>query len=139
MPAELTPVSIEAIRAAAERLAGLAIRTPLVRLNVEDAPAEIYLKLENLQPIGSFKIRGAGNKLRGARPKDLAAGVYTASSGNIAQGVAPRARTSPSSPRSSASAARPGWCPSSAGGRPSASTAFPASRGSSSIPWRTRK
>ncbi len=92
MPAELKPVSIEALRAAAERLAGLAIRTPLVRLNVDDAPAEIYLKLENLQPIGSFKIRGAGNKLRGARPEDLAEGVYTASSGNMAQGVAWTAR-----------------------------------------------
>ena len=45
------------IEAARERIAGSIIRTPLIRLNVDDAPAEIYLKLENLQPIGSFKLR----------------------------------------------------------------------------------
>ena len=39
------------------------LRTPLVRLNVDDAPAEVYLKLENLQPVGSFKLRGAYNKM----------------------------------------------------------------------------
>ena len=49
------------IEAARERIAGAVVRTPLVRLHVEDAPAEIYLKLENLQPINSFKIRGAIN------------------------------------------------------------------------------
>ena len=60
---ELEPPSLAEIRAARERLAGVATRTPLVRLNVDDAPAEIYLKLENLQPIGSFKLRGAGNAM----------------------------------------------------------------------------
>ena len=80
--------SIEAIRAARERISGSAIRTPLVRLNVEDAPAEIWLKLENLQPIGSFKLRGAGNAMALAPRDRLAAGVYTASAGNMAQGVA---------------------------------------------------
>jgi threonine dehydratase len=85
-------VSIDAIRAARERIAGSAIRTPLVRLNAEDAPAEIWLKLENLQPIGSFKLRGAGNALRLAPPERLARGVYTASAGNMAQGVAWNAR-----------------------------------------------
>ena len=54
-------IELAAIEAARERIAGTAIRTPLVRLHVEDAPAEIYLKLENLQPINSFKIRGATN------------------------------------------------------------------------------
>ena len=68
------------------------MRTPLVRLNVDDAPAEIYLKLENLQPIGSFKLRGAGNAMAVASPEQLAAGVYTASAGNMAQGVAWNAR-----------------------------------------------
>jgi len=63
------------------------MRTPLVRLNVE-APAEIYLKLENLQPIGSFKLRGAGNALRRMDPALRARGVYTASAGNMAQGLA---------------------------------------------------
>lgn len=74
--------------AARTRLAGLALRTPLVRLWVEDAPAEIWLKLENLQPIGSFKLRGAGNAMALAGDRELAAGVYTASAGNMAQGVA---------------------------------------------------
>jgi len=81
-------IALDQIRAAAQRLRGLAVRTPLVRLPLEDAPAEIYLKLENLQPIGSFKIRGAGNALRSASRESLARGVYTASAGNMAQGVA---------------------------------------------------
>lgn len=73
-------------------IAGAAIRTPLVRLNVSDAPAEIYLKLENLQPIGSFKIRGAANAMGHLSPELLSRGVLTASAGNMAQGVAWRAR-----------------------------------------------
>ena len=76
------------IEAARERLVGVALRTPLIRLNVEDAPAEIYLKLENLQPIGSFKLRGAGNAMALAAPGQLRHGVVTASAGNMAQGVA---------------------------------------------------
>lgn len=64
------------------------IRTPLVRLNYENAPAEIYLKLENLQPIGSFKIRGAYNAVRLVPEKDRAKGVWTVSAGNAGQGVA---------------------------------------------------
>ena len=59
----LRPVTLEETRAASERLHTLALRTPLVRLNVEDAPAEIYLKMENLQPIGSFKIRPAASAI----------------------------------------------------------------------------
>ena len=85
---ELEAPSLAEIRAARERLAGIATRTPLVRLSVEDAPAEIYLKLENLQPIGSFKLRGAGNAMAVAAPEALARGVCTASAGNMAQGVA---------------------------------------------------
>ncbi|MEE8491936.1 MAG: hypothetical protein V3S60_09850, partial [Acidimicrobiia bacterium] len=57
------PIPLSEIEAARERLQGLAIRSPLVRLNVETSPIEIYLKLENLQPIGAFKIRGAGNAM----------------------------------------------------------------------------
>ena len=90
--APLEPVSLEAVRAARERIAGSAIRTPLVRLNVDDAPAEIWLKLESLQPIGSFKLRGAGNAMRLADHEKLSRGVYTASAGNMAQGVAWNAR-----------------------------------------------
>ncbi len=73
-------------------IAGSAIRTPLVRLNVREAPVEIYLKLENLQPIGSFKIRGATNAMGHLMPETLSRGVLTASAGNMAQGVAWRAR-----------------------------------------------
>ena len=64
-PTELRydPIPVEKVREAAERIKGAVVRTPLVRLNVHDAPAEIYLKLENLQPIGSFKLRGAANKM----------------------------------------------------------------------------
>jgi threonine dehydratase len=72
-------------------IAGAAVRTPLVRLQIE-TPAEIWLKLENLQPIGSFKIRGATNAIRRADREQLARGVLTASAGNMAQGVAWGAR-----------------------------------------------
>jgi len=88
----LEPIGLAEIRAARERIADLALHTPLVRLNVDDAPAEIHLKLENLQPIGSFKVRGAGNAIRAADPQTIADGVYTASAGNMAQGVAFAAR-----------------------------------------------
>lgn len=80
------------IRRAAATIEGAAVRTPLVRLNTPEAPAEIYLKLENLQPIGSFKIRGATNAIRQAPSGEIAAGVVTASAGNMAQGVAWAAR-----------------------------------------------
>jgi threonine dehydratase len=83
---ELIPLS--AIDEARRVIAGKAIRTPLVRLNLLDAPAEIYLKLENLQPIGSFKIRGAANAIAHLSPERLERGVVTASAGNMAQGVA---------------------------------------------------
>jgi threonine dehydratase len=87
MPAGCPDLS--AIRAARVAITGSAIRTPLVRLN---APGEIYLKLENLQPIGSFKIRGAANAIAHMSDDDLRKGVVTASAGNMAQGVAWRAR-----------------------------------------------
>ena len=80
------------INDARRMIAGSAIRTPLVRLNVSDAPAEIYLKLENLQPIGSFKIRGATNAMGHLNSDIFARGVLTASAGNMAQGVAWSAR-----------------------------------------------
>ena len=81
-------IPLDEIRAARARIERLAIRTPLVRLNVDSAAADIYLKLENLQPIRSFKLRGAGNAINAADPADLEHGVYTASAGNMAQGVA---------------------------------------------------
>ena len=85
-------IAIEEIRAARERLAGSVLRTPLVRLDLPDQPAAIYLKLENLQPIGSFKLRGALNAVLQTDPDDLRAGVVTASAGNMGQGVAWAAR-----------------------------------------------
>ncbi|MFI5028646.1 MAG: threonine/serine dehydratase, partial [Solirubrobacterales bacterium] len=88
----LAAPTIDEVRAARERLAGVTVRTPLLRLNAEGAPAEIWLKLENLQPIGSFKLRGAANAMRLAGAAGLRDGVYTASAGNMAQGVAWAAR-----------------------------------------------
>ncbi|HEX4418471.1 MAG TPA: pyridoxal-phosphate dependent enzyme [Kofleriaceae bacterium] len=82
-----TAPSLDDIRAAHARIGRDVLRTPLVRLGV-DGPAEIYLKLEVLQPIGSFKLRGAANAMAQAHPDQLARGVYTASAGNMAQGVA---------------------------------------------------
>lgn len=90
MPA--TWPSLDEIRAARGAIAGSAIRTPLVRLNVSDGSSEIYLKLENLQPIGSFKIRGASNAMAHLPSAELQRGVLTASAGNMAQGVAWQAR-----------------------------------------------
>ena len=88
----IDPPRLEEILAARERIAGSVVRTPLVPLNLPEAPAEVYLKLENLQPIGSFKLRGAANAMRLADPATLQDGVYTASAGNMAQGVAWNAR-----------------------------------------------
>ena len=81
-----------AIHAARRRIAGIATHTPLVRFNGDDTGAEIWLKLENLQPVGSFKIRGAASALTAAPKELLTHGVCTASAGNMAQGVAWMAR-----------------------------------------------
>ena len=81
-------ISLSEVEEARRVIANTAIRTPLIRLNVPSAPAEIYLKLENLQPIGSFKIRGAANAIARLSPEKLERGVVTASAGNMAQGVA---------------------------------------------------
>ncbi len=86
------PIGLADIQAARGRIAGSVIRTPLIRLNVDSAPAKIYLKLENLQPIGSFKLRGAANAISLATKEQLSKGVYTCSAGNMAQGVAWNAR-----------------------------------------------
>jgi threonine dehydratase len=83
--------SVGEISRARDVIAGVAIRTPLVRLDV-DADAEIWLKLELLQPVRSFKIRGAGNAILQATDAELARGVFTASAGNMAQGVCVAAR-----------------------------------------------
>jgi threonine dehydratase len=84
-------IPLDEIRRASERIADAITETPLMRLDV-DAPCEIWLKLESLQPIGSFKLRGALSAVRAAAPAELAGGVVTASAGNMAQGVAWAAR-----------------------------------------------
>lgn len=87
-------ISIEAIREAATGVYGGAIRTPLVRVEMPAGVTnlQLHLKLEVLQPIGSFKIRGAFNVIRQLTPDQLAAGVWTVSAGNAALGVAYAAR-----------------------------------------------
>jgi len=84
----ISAVTLEAARDAHDRISSVAMRTPLLRLPPDTGSAEIHLKLENLQPIGSFKIRGAASAMALARDDALADGVYTASAGNMAQGVA---------------------------------------------------
>jgi threonine dehydratase len=83
------PLTLAAVEEARRNIAGIALRTPVVRLN---ADPDVYLKLENLQPIGSFKIRGAANVMARTPRERLERGVLTASAGNMAQGVAYCAR-----------------------------------------------
>ena len=83
-------IDLASIREARERIAGAAMRTPLVPLPVDGA--DVWCKLEVLQPVGSFKIRGAANAMAQMAPAELARGVVTASAGNMAQGVAWNAR-----------------------------------------------
>jgi len=85
-------ISLETIREAAGRVYDVVVRTPLVRLPTGTDAPEVYLKLETLQPIGSFKIRGARNAVGRLAAADLARGVWTVSAGNAAQGVALAAR-----------------------------------------------
>ena len=91
IPKEIA-VSLQDIRDAQLRIKDKVNRTPLVRFYGNDLPGEIYLKLENIQPIGSFKLRGACNAMSVADRSLLKDGVYTASAGNMAQGVAWNAR-----------------------------------------------
>jgi threonine dehydratase len=106
-PVAARQISLETIREAAATVYEAAVRTPLVRFDAAGSvlppeggsilPAEagshqIYLKLETLQPIGSFKIRGAYNAVRHLTPAQRAGGVWTVSAGNAAQGVALAAR-----------------------------------------------
>ena len=83
-------VDLDAIHAAAERLRGVAVRTPLVPFSAP--PERLFVKAENLQPIGAFKLRGAYNAIASLPSDERARGVITYSSGNHAQGVARAAR-----------------------------------------------
>ncbi|HEY4100804.1 MAG TPA: pyridoxal-phosphate dependent enzyme [Gemmatimonadales bacterium] len=86
----IAEIPIGAIKEARQRISGIAYRTPLLP---DRDHAELVLKLENLQPIGSFKLRGAANAMMSAPRESLAGGVVTASAGNMAQGVAWCARS----------------------------------------------
>jgi threonine dehydratase len=83
-------IPLKLIEEARDRIKGTIIRTPLVRLNVDTT--DIFLKLENLQPTGSFKVRGASNAIALAGPDAKKRGVYTCSAGNMAQALAWQAR-----------------------------------------------
>jgi threonine dehydratase len=85
-------VSYKEIRDAQERIRGVAAHTPLVRLQIPDSPGNVFVKAEGLQPIGSFKLRGAYNKIAQLSEDERGRGVITYSSGNHAQGVAYAAR-----------------------------------------------
>jgi threonine dehydratase len=84
-------VTLDDIRAAQARLNGIAVRTPLLEWTAADS-RKLYLKLENLQPIGAFKLRGAYNRIVSLSEADRRRGVISYSSGNHAQGVAYAAR-----------------------------------------------
>ncbi len=82
--------TIDQVEEAQGRLSSSITHTPLIPLRTSrsEAPCQVFLKLENLQPIRSFKVRGAGNALLSVASDVLNEGVYTASAGNMAQGVA---------------------------------------------------
>ena len=92
VPAAVAPITLEAIEAARARIASTIFRTPLVRLQTGTTGPAIYLKLENLQPINAFKLRGAANAVALLPPERRALGVWTISAGNAGQGVAYAAR-----------------------------------------------
>jgi threonine dehydratase len=90
-PAERPPPrlpTLAEIETARERVAPYVLPIPLVPLDLDDPPARIHLKLENLQPVGSYKLRGAGNAILDTDPAVLETGVATVSAGNLGQGVA---------------------------------------------------
>jgi threonine dehydratase len=96
MPASLEsvrPISLSAIEAARKRIAGVIVRTPLVRLDLGPGGPDIRLKLENLQPINAYKLRGAANAVAMLSDDERKRGVWTISAGNAGQGVAYAARS----------------------------------------------
>jgi threonine dehydratase len=86
------PITLDEIREARERIAGVVVRTPLIRLEVGPEYPDIRLKLENLQPINAYKLRGAANAVAMLPEAKRARGVWTISAGNAGQGVAYAAR-----------------------------------------------
>ena len=92
MIAPVRPIGLDEIRAARERIAGTIVRTPLVRLDLGPGFPDIRLKLENLQPINAYKLRGAANAVALLPDAERRRGVWTISAGNAGQGVAYAAR-----------------------------------------------
>jgi threonine dehydratase len=93
MPLELVrPIELSEIRAARERIKGTVVRTPLVRLELGSKFPDIRVKLENLQPINAYKLRGAANAVAMLTDDERKRGVWTISAGNAGQGVAYAAR-----------------------------------------------
>ncbi|MCL6683053.1 threonine ammonia-lyase [Sphingomonas alba] len=92
MPKPVRPITIEEIRDARDRIAGTILRTPLVPLDLGPDGPDVRLKLENLQPTNSYKIRGAANAVARLGDDELARGVWTISAGNAGQAVAYAAR-----------------------------------------------
>ncbi|MEO5753938.1 MAG: pyridoxal-phosphate dependent enzyme [Chthoniobacterales bacterium] len=90
--APVRPIELSEIRAARERIASTIVRTPLVRLELGPDFPDIRLKLENLQPINAYKLRGAANAVAMLPDSERARGVWTISAGNAGQGVAYAAR-----------------------------------------------
>jgi threonine dehydratase len=86
------PITIEDVEEARPRIADTVLRTPLVKLDGGSGAREIWLKLENLQPTNSYKIRGAANAVARLSDEERARGVWTISAGNAGQGVAYAAR-----------------------------------------------
>src|SRR6266542_204469 len=88
----IRPIELAAIREARQRIAGTILRTPLIRLELGPGYPEIRLKLENLQPINAYKLRGAANAVAMLSESERRRGVWTISAGNAGQGVAYAAR-----------------------------------------------
>src|SRR5471032_951054 len=88
----IRPITLKEIEAARGRIAGTCVRTPLVKLELGPGFPDIRLKLENLQPINAYKLRGAVNAVAMLAPDERERGVWTISAGNAGQGVAYAAR-----------------------------------------------
>src|ERR1700691_6249176 len=86
------PITLNEVRDARERITGTVIRTPLVRLELGADFPDIRLKLENLQPTNSYKLRGAVNAVALLSESERKQGVWTISAGNAGQGIAYAAR-----------------------------------------------
>lgn len=90
--APVRPTTLDEVEAARARIAGMVVRTPLVRLALGPGAPEVHLKLETLQPINAYKLRGAANAVARLSAEARARGVWTISAGNAGQGVAYAAR-----------------------------------------------